>query len=107
MKQQHASMQDPKADQIEALLASADGLANTAPDPALEARILRRLAVEMQGRPEVASVGLRLRMAAVVLLLLVNTATLLYFLQPSDRQTQASQPSTDDYWTYTQDNPLT
>jgi hypothetical protein len=112
MKQQHASMQDPQENKLEAILASGDGLANMAPDPALEARILRRLAVEMAARPEVASVGLRLRMAAAVLLLLVNTATLLYFLQPDRQQPPSSQsphhsqPSADDYWSYTQDNRL-
>lgn len=94
-------MQDPKKAQIEAILASADGSARATPPPALEAKILRRLAAEMEARPEVVTVGYRLRIAAVVALLVVNTATLLYFLQPSTPT--ATQGSVQDYWSYTQD----
>lgn len=97
-------MQDPKNAQIEAILASADGSARATPPPALEAKILRRLNAEMAARPEVVTVGYRLRIAAVVALLVVNTATLLYFLQPSAPSTPTeSQGSVQDYWSYTQD----
>jgi hypothetical protein len=94
-------MQDPKNAQIEAILASADGSARATPPPALEAKILRRLAAEMAARPEVVTVGYRLRIAAVVALLVVNTATLLYFLQPT--APKEAQQAVQDYWSYTQD----
>lgn len=104
MKADKKSMQDPSAEHIETILASADGLAQVPPSAALEGRILRRLAAEMEARPQVVTIGFRLRMAAVVLLLLVNSATLLYFLRPPAQARATKASSVEDYWSYTQDN---
>jgi hypothetical protein len=95
-------MKDIQAKKIAEILASADALTQVAPAPSLEGRIQSRLAVALQGQKRPApAIGFRWQMAAAVLLLLVNTATLIYLLQPA---AQPDQVSVADYWSFTEDN---